>query len=135
KRMIGAWYDEMLSEVAGLARLPARTTYAENIHWVYGVVLEDSVPFDAEGAMARLAAKGIETRAFFWPMHEQPVLRRMGLFDGVSCPVAERIARRGFYLPSGVALTQNQAERVVQALRQVLAESSANRQEEYSLCS
>jgi perosamine synthetase len=126
KRRIGAWYDELLADVADLERLPARTDYAENIHWVYGVVLEDSVPFDAYEAMARMAAKGIGTRAFFWPMHEQPVLRRMGLFDGVSCPVAERIARRGFYIPSGVALTRNQAERVAQALRQVLTQSSAD---------
>jgi perosamine synthetase len=55
-------------------------------------------------------------------MHEQPVLRRMGLFDGVSCPVAERIARRGFYLPSGVALTRAQAEWSAEALREILLE-------------
>src|SRR5262249_60344423 len=89
-------------------------------------VTQAAVPVDGGGAMAGLAAKGIGTRAFFWPIHEQPVLRRMGLFDGVSCPVAERIARRGFYIPSGVALTANQAEQVAQALRQVLAEASAS---------
>jgi perosamine synthetase len=135
KRRIGSWYDELLADVVSLSRLPARTAYAENIYWVYGVVLEDSVPLDAEAAMARLAAKGIGTRAFFWPMHEQPVLRRMGLFDGVSCPVAERIARRGFYIPSGVALTQNQAEQVAESLREVLAEVSAARQKENVPCS
>ena len=30
------------------------TDYAENIYWVYGVVLEDDVPFDAEEAMRAL---------------------------------------------------------------------------------
>jgi perosamine synthetase len=121
KRQIGAWYDAMLADVDDLERLPARTAYAENIHWVYGVVLKDSVPLDAEEAMKRLGAKGIGTRPFFWPMHEQPVLREMGFFDGISCPVAERIARRGFYIPSGVALTRDQAEKVTEALRQILA--------------
>jgi perosamine synthetase len=53
-------------------------------------------------------------------MHEQPVLRKLGLFDAVSCPVAERIARRGFYLPSGVALERAQAEAVTKALREIL---------------
>jgi perosamine synthetase len=43
-------------------------------------------------------------------------LRRRGLFADVSCPVAERIARRGFYIPSGVALTLEQAERVSDAV-------------------
>jgi perosamine synthetase len=120
KRRIGAWYDELLADIGALERLPARTAYAENVHWVYGVVLKDNVPFDAEAAMRRLDGLGIGTRPFFWPMHEQPVLRRMGLFDGVRCPVAERIARRGFYVPSGVALEREQAESVARGLRQIL---------------
>jgi perosamine synthetase len=117
KRAIGRWYDELLAGIPALERAPARTPYADNIWWVYGLVLADGVPFDAEEAMRRLAAAGIGTRPFFWPMHEQPVFRRMGLFEGVSCPVAERIARRGFYIPSGVALTRDQAEQVAAALR------------------
>ena len=106
KRLIGAWYQELLHDLPGAGQLPSRTVYAENIYWVYGLVLSDDVPFDAEGAMERLAQMGISTRPFFWPMHEQPVLRRLGLFEGVRCPVAERIAQRGFYIPSGIALTR-----------------------------
>jgi perosamine synthetase len=56
-------------------------------------------------------------------MHEQPVFRKMGLLQNVSCPVAERLARRGFYLPSGLALTDEQIERVAQAVQQVFAEA------------
>jgi len=119
KRLIGAWYDELLSDIGALERLPARTAYAENVHWIYGVVLKDDVPFDAEEAMRRLSALGIGTRPFFWPMHEQPALRKMGFFKEVSCPVAERIARRGFYLPSGVALERAQTESVAQALQKI----------------
>jgi perosamine synthetase len=121
KRRIGAWYNELLADFADLDRLPARTDYAENIHWVYGVVLKDSLRFDAEEAMKRMAAMGIGTRPFFWPMHEQPVFRKMGLFSAISCPVAERIARRGFYIPSGVALTRDQAEQVAAAMQYILA--------------
>ena len=86
---------------------------------MYGLVLKDEVPFDAETAMKRLAERGIGTRPFFWPMHEQPVFLKMGLFKDVRCPVAERIARRGFYLPSGLALTDRQMDEVVAALRTV----------------
>jgi perosamine synthetase len=87
---------------------------------VFGVVLRDEVPFDALEAMRRLGELGIGTRPFFWPMHEQPVFRRMGLFDGVKLPVAERIARRGFYLPSGLALTEGEMDRVVGAVLGVI---------------
>jgi perosamine synthetase len=53
-------------------------------------------------------------------MHEQPVFQKMGLFQRESHPIAERIARRGFYIPSGMALTDEQMERVVDVLKEVL---------------
>jgi perosamine synthetase len=120
KRLIGAWYNELLQDVEGIELPASSTVYAESIYWVYGVVLKDRIPFDAEEAMQRLAKFGIGTRPFFWAMHEQPVFRKMGLFNGVSCPVAERLARRGFYLPSGVALTRDQAERAAAEVTAVL---------------
>ena len=53
-------------------------------------------------------------------MHEQPALHRLGLFAGESYPVAERIARQGLYLPSGLTLTEAQIDRVAEALEEVL---------------
>ena len=121
KRLIGRWYEGLLGNLNAIERAPVHLPYAENIWWVYGVVLSDSFPLDAPEVMNRLATREIDTRPFFWPMHEQPVFRKMGLFNDVSCPVAERLARRGFYLPSGVALTRQQAERVATALREALS--------------
>jgi perosamine synthetase len=121
KRRMGARYTELLADVPGLELPLAATDYAESIYWVYGLVLSDDLPFDAAEAMRRLAAHRVGTRPFFWPMHEQPVLRRMGFFESVRCPVAERLARRGFYVPSGLALTDDQLERVATAVRAVLS--------------
>ncbi|MFQ4140815.1 DegT/DnrJ/EryC1/StrS family aminotransferase [Chlorogloeopsis sp. ULAP02] len=120
KRHIGQKYTELLSDISCLQLPIPQTDYAENIYWVYGLVLKDEVPFDAEEAMQRLGKYKIGTRPFFWCMHEQPVFKKMRFFDGESCPIAERIARRGFYIPSGMALTDKQAERVCVALREIL---------------
>jgi perosamine synthetase len=116
KRLMGKRYTERLAEVKGLEMMPPRTDYAENIYWVYGMVLKDEVSFDAEEALRRLSRKQIGGRPFFWPMHEQPVFRKMGLFEGQCHPVAERLARRGFYIPSGMALTEGQMDEVVEAV-------------------
>jgi len=121
KRALGQRYTTLLKYIDQFQLPLERTGYAENIYWVYGLVLKDSAPFDAEEAMQRLAAAGIGTRPFFWPMHEQPVFRKMGLFTGECYPVAERLARRGFYLPSGLALTNEQIEIVAAAVREVIA--------------
>ncbi len=120
KRRMGKRYTELLGDVQGIQLPVSRTEYAENIYWVYGLVLEDDVPFDAREAMARLGKEGIGTRPFFWPMHEQPVFRKAGLFDGESHPVAERMARRGFYIPSGLALSDEQIETVAETVKEVL---------------
>lgn len=120
KRYIGRRYNELLADLPGVQLPVPSTEYAENIYWVYGLVLQDAVPFDAEQAIARLADTGVGCRPFFWPMHEQPVFRRAGMFAGERYPVAERLARRGFYVPSGLGLTDADADRVAAALADVL---------------
>ena len=120
KRWMGQRYTELLADIPSIQLPLAKIEYAENIYWVYGIILRNQVLFDAEVAMRRLAKYKIGTRPFFWCMHEQPVFRKMGLFEGVSCPVAERLARRGFYLPSGLALTEEQIQQVAGTLCEVL---------------
>lgn len=116
KRQIGALYETLLQSRPGLQRPLPSTDYARNIYWVYGLVLDDDLPFDARTLMAELGRRGVGTRPFFWPMHEQPVFHRMGLLEGLELPVSERLARRGFYIPSGLALTDDQQKRVVEHL-------------------
>ena len=120
KRRMGAFYTKKLLKVEGLELMPEKTGYAENIYWVYGLVLKDEVPFAAEEAMRHLRERGIGSRPFFWPMHEQPVFRKLGLFAGERYPVAERLARRGFYIPSGMALTEEQQEEVAKAVAELM---------------
>jgi perosamine synthetase len=50
-------------------------------------------------------------------MHEQPVFQQRGWFAGETYPVAERLARQGLYLPSGLALTEAQLSTVCDALK------------------
>jgi perosamine synthetase len=120
KRSMGRLYTELLADIPNIQLPLARTDDAENIYWVYGIVLNDELPFSAQVAMKKLAEHHIGTRPFFWCMHEQPVFHKMGLFEGVSCPVSERLARRGFYVPSGLALTAEQIEHVATTVRKIL---------------
>lgn len=120
KRAMGAKYAALLKNIPGLQLPLPATSYADNIYWVFGIVLDDSYPFDAEGMARRLGAQKIGTRPFFWPMHEQPVFRKMGLFEQVKCPVAERLARRGLYVPSGLGLSDGDINSVSDAVKEIL---------------
>ncbi|WP_445778776.1 DegT/DnrJ/EryC1/StrS family aminotransferase [Shewanella sp.] len=117
KRKMGALYTELLKAVPGLQLPLAKTYYAENIYWVYGIVLDESLGMDAEEAMKRLGKAGVGTRPFFYPMHQQPVLRKMGLFENEVYPVSESMYQCGFYVPSGMALNEAQIHTVVGALK------------------
>lgn len=120
KRKIGKIYNGLLKDIDGIKLPIDKTDYAENIYWVYGIVLNDEIKIEAEYVMQELRKVGISTRSFFWCMHEQPVFRREGLFKGESYPRAEKIARRGFYLPSGLTLTEEQQIYVADNLREII---------------
>jgi perosamine synthetase len=125
KRHMGALYTNILKDVKGLQLPQEKTNYAENVYWVYGLLVDESTGMNAEIVMRKLAERGIGTRPFFYPMHQQPILRRMGLFEGAHYPVAERMYRQGFYLPSGLGLTDRQFERSAEEVTKVISNAFA----------
>ena len=120
KRRMGARYSSLLTGLPDVQLPLAKTDAADNIYWVYGLVLDASKGINAEEAIQQLATKGIGCRPFFCPMNQQPVLRAMGLFDGEAYPVADRLYQQGFYIPSGMALTDVQMDHVASAVWEVL---------------
>jgi perosamine synthetase len=120
KRWMGQTYNRLLKDIDGL-ELPPEEPWARNVYWMYGVVLSEKISMDASQFAQRLQQREIETRPFFLGMHEQPAFHKRGLFVGENYPVAERLARRGLYLPSGLALTEEQLTHVCEAVREVLS--------------
>ena len=122
KRRMGKLYTELLGEVPGL-QLPSEASWAKQVYWMYSIVLNEEVSIDAEQFCERLGKLGVGTRPFFLSMHEQPALRSEGLFQGENYPVSERISRRGFYLPSGLTLSESEIKEVCKAVSEIIKES------------
>lgn len=123
KREMGRFYTQEFADVKGI-RLPlAETEYAKNIYWAYGIVLGEDSRLSNREVTKLLVAEGIGTRTFFWCMHEQPVYVKRGLFANERYPNGEHLARKGFYIPSGLALTKEQMETVVKKVKKVLFET------------
>lgn len=118
KKQMGRIYQELLKGIP--AQLPLeKTDYAFNNYWVFGLVLDESVNFDAKDAMKMLADKGIGARPFFYPMHLQPVFQKMDLSDNISRPVSEHLYKRGFYIPSGLNLTEDKMKLVAEKVKEL----------------
>lgn len=120
KRQMGKYYTEKLRDIEGLILPVEKTDYADNIYWVYGIVLTENINMDNKMMQKLLAEEGIGSRTFFWCMHEQPVYQKQGLFADETYPNAEYLARKGFYIPSGLALTEKQMDQVVAGVKNVM---------------
>ncbi len=117
KRAMAQMYNEGL---AGLpVQLPVEKPWAKNVYWMYGLVIDEKTGMTAKYLAVRLNEKGVETRPFFLGMHEQPVFKKAGLFQSVSLPATERISRYGLYLPSGQAITDDQINSVIAAVKSI----------------
>ena len=121
KRKIGETYINLLSKIDCIQLPLVETNYAKNIYWVFGILINESHNFDSKAAMSRLRSKGIGTRPFFYPMHQQPVLKKMGLFHNEVHPNSESMYKRGFYIPSGLALNEMQMNRVAEEVCSLFA--------------
>jgi perosamine synthetase len=120
KRTHGLAYLNQLEGVQHIQLPVDKTNYSPNLYWVFGVVITDQIVCEATEIMVALQKEGIGTRPYFWPMHEQPVFIKMGLFAGESYPIAEKIARKGFYLPSGLTLAEDNVAYISQNLVNIL---------------
>lgn len=121
KRWIGQTYQMLLQDIEAINLPIKQTSFAENIYWVFAFTLKDNYKKDAQQVMQELGVRGIGTRPFFYPMHQQPVFKKMGLFSDEVYPNATRLYERGFYIPSGLALTKEQIQEVSKVMHEVLA--------------
>jgi perosamine synthetase len=123
KRTMAARYARGLSDVPGLG-LPRTKQGVENVYWMYAVLI-DSAQFglSKDEFRTRLKARGIDTRDLFYSPGDQPALTqrygRLGPF-----PNTERMAAAGCYLPSGLALTDDDIDYVIEQVRAIAQEAA-----------
>jgi perosamine synthetase len=105
-----AHYRQRLAGVPGLV-MPPQAAWAENVYWMFSVLVQPEFGADRNQVMAGLRRRGIETRPLFYPLHTLP------MYDtGQRLPVAEWIGLTGMNLPSGSGLTPDEVDIVCDAL-------------------
>jgi perosamine synthetase len=115
RKTIAAAYEAELAGVSGLTRPPAEP-WAENVYWMYSVLVEPAFGRDRDAVREGLRAHGVDSRPFFVPLHDLPPYRSAAPF-----PVASALAAKGINLPSGTGLKPDEISLVGQALRQLSA--------------
>lgn len=123
KRRIGTRYFGLLADHELVTMQPSATAYSENKYWVAGVLLDERI--DAIEVASELRSRGVDTRPFFYPLHQQPLLAKYGLAEQVPLPVAERLGRDGLYLPSFVGMAEADIERSAKELVSVVEHTAS----------
>jgi perosamine synthetase len=122
KIWIGRTYNTLLASLQekNILRLPVEKEWAKNTYWMYSVVLNENNGLNAKTVMEKLLDFGIQTRPFFYPLHRQPAFEKFKWYRKEILPVSETIYIYGFYLPSGLTLTENQLQQVCETVRKVI---------------
>jgi len=119
KRSLGDYYRQKLNKIEGI-KCQVEKPWAKMVYWMYCIELDRKLGLSAAQMMASLGRIGIGTRPFFLGLHLQPALGALGLFKKERYPVTERIGRQGLYLPSGLALSKTQIDKVVAAINIII---------------
>ena len=119
---IVARYDSQLGKLPGIV-LPPRASWARNIHWLYSILINpEEAHIDRDGLSARLAGYGVETRAFFYPLHVQPPYLHK---DAAAFPVTTDVSARGLSLPTANDIRDADVDRVCNAISDILRTAGA----------
>jgi perosamine synthetase len=120
KREIGDFYHKSLKNNKNIIIQPKKISYANNIYWVFGIIIKKNKNNLRKKIQKRLLDNGIETRRFFWPMHKQKIFKEMKIFKKEKFPNSEFMSENGFYIPSGINLKNNELRYITKTINRIL---------------
>lgn len=115
KRGIRRRYDEAFGNIPNLSTFPDPAD-RESACWLSGIRIRPPAP-SVETLRARLGAQGIETRAFWQPVHRQLPYREAPASE---MPVTESLWRTIITLPCSTDLSEVDQARVIDAVKSAL---------------
>jgi len=119
RQRVAGWYEERLSEQAGVSTLSISPATTRMSWFVY--VVRFAAGIDRQAVARRLEALGIPSRPYFTPIHLQPYfVERFGYQPG-DFPVAEDLGRRSLALPFSSVMPEAQVETVCRGLREAIS--------------
>ncbi len=121
KKEIGKRYIERLKNNKNIIIQKGKNEYSENIFWVFGILIKKNYKLKRDEITKKLLEKNIQTRNFFHPMHKQSILLKRGIFKKNSkFPNSEYLAKKGFYLPSGLGLTNKEIDFICTKVNEII---------------
>jgi perosamine synthetase len=119
KRWIFQRYKERLGDIEDI-QLNAEPEGGFNSVWITGLLIGKSYNMNKIEAMEKLKALGLPTRPFFYPLSSLPAYPVCEAVYRPRNPRAYDICARGINLPGALIMTEEQIDRVVDGVRNIL---------------
>jgi len=117
KRKIAKIYLEELSSLQGITLHP-EMPWAKCVYWLYSILIDDEkIKMRRDEVAEKLEENSIETRNFFYPLHEMPVYRKYASF---TYPISSKISKQGLNLPSSVKLSEEDIKYIATKIREIV---------------
>lgn len=111
-------YTTGLSNIKWL-ELPSTEPDSKNVYWMYALKIKRGAPILRNKLLQKLKDYGVDTREFFIPLHLQPILKKLKVTTQEKFPVSTDLSHRGFYIPSGLAITDLQISSVIKTFKKI----------------
>lgn len=114
RRANAAYYTKHMASLKKHIIFPFEKKGVRSVFWMYGILLKK--PGTRDKLIDFLSKRGIESRAFFIPMHKQPMYKTRE-----KMPVSEYLGDNGLYLPSSSHLSKKDKDRVIGVIKEFFA--------------
>ncbi len=119
REKVANMYTEKLKNYSWV-KTPVVKPYVRMSWFVYVITLEEGL--DRDKVIEEMEKRGVPARGYFSPIHLQPYIKKMlGTKEG-DLPITENISKRTLALPFHNNLKEEEIEKVVSVLREVIEE-------------
>lgn len=117
RQEIHSIYKEGLKDISCITILDNPTSDYSSNFWLTTILIDPNCGITPDEVRIALEEENIETRLLWRPMHMQPIYKDAPFYGGNVC---EKLFECGLCLPSGSSLTDEDVNRVISALHNVL---------------
>ena len=108
KKLIFQTYNRLLANQKDITFLP-NNDWSENSYWLYTIILKGYGTSVRDELIVRIANRGIDARAGFYPMHQMDPYREFGCGD---YPITTYLSDNSISLPSSISLSDDEIHHI-----------------------
>lgn len=108
KRKLADMYKKFLKDISQI-KTQDEEPWAKSVYWMFSIIVSKN---KRDKLRNYLYKKGIETRPFFYPVHQLPMYKQKSFY-----PVSDSVGAQGINLPSYPELTVDQVKKITKEIK------------------